>query len=393
MSKKKFQTSNVVVISLAHFTHDIYTSFMGPLLPALISKLGISLTLAGLLDVIRKIPSLFTPAIGIIADKISLKYMTVFAPAFTATTMCLLGIAPSYTVLAILLFTGGITTAIFHVPCPVMIKKFSGDKPATGMSFYMFGGELARTVGPLIITAALSRWGLEGSLRVLPIGLLATVILFFKLRKIEVTPPKSKRLKPDGKTATIKKLLPFFSCISGFLLSRAFMKIALTLYLPTYLVSHGKSIWLAGVALSVLQLSGAMGVFLIGYISDKLNCKKTLLIMSIFNPLTMFLFLSNSQYTVPILIVTGFFMISSGPVVLTVVQSTNTDRPAFVNSIYMSLSFGISAFATTLVGLMGDIYGLDTTFKVCAILAIFAVPFIIFLPTKFNTTKEIENED
>ena len=169
------------------------------------------------------------------------------------------------------------------------------------------------------------------------------------------------------------------------------MKIALTLYLPTYLVSHGQSIWLTGIALSVLQFSGAIGAFAVGYISDKVSHKKVLLIMSVVNPLTMFLFLSKSEHTIPILIVTGFFMIASGPVILNAVQSTNSDRPAFVNSIFMSLSFGISAAATTFVGLIGDSFGLDTTFKVCGILAFFAVPFIIFLPTNFNPTEEVKN--
>jgi len=182
--KKRFQKSKVITISLGHFFHDTYTAFLAPLLPLLVEKLGISLSLAALMDVVRKMPSLLNPLIGLIADKVCVKYLVIFAPAVTAIFMSLLGISPTYTVVLILLFMTGISSALFHVPSPVMIRQFSGDKTATGMSYYMFGGEIARTVGPLIITAAISYWGLEGSYRVMPLGIIASGILFFKLKNI-----------------------------------------------------------------------------------------------------------------------------------------------------------------------------------------------------------------
>ena len=75
---KKFQTGNVLTISFGHLMHDTYTAFLAPLLPLLISKLGLSLSMAGLLDVIRKIPSLFNPFIGLLADKICVKYIVIY---------------------------------------------------------------------------------------------------------------------------------------------------------------------------------------------------------------------------------------------------------------------------------------------------------------------------
>ena len=164
----QFQTSNVLTISIAHLVHDIYSSFLAPILPLLIEKLGISYSLAGLLSVLQRIPSLLNPIIGLIADKVSVRYFLVIAPALTATVMSLLGVTTHYTVLAILLFIMGLSAALFHVPGPVMIKHVSGDRIGKGMSFYMLGGELARTLGPLIILAAVSLWGLEGTYKLIP---------------------------------------------------------------------------------------------------------------------------------------------------------------------------------------------------------------------------------
>lgn len=44
MSNKKFKKSEVFTISSAHMIHDIYSAFLAPLLPLLIEKLGISLS-------------------------------------------------------------------------------------------------------------------------------------------------------------------------------------------------------------------------------------------------------------------------------------------------------------------------------------------------------------
>ena len=147
--KNNFQSRKVITISAAHFFHDIYGAFLAPLLPLLIAKLGLSLSMAALLDVARTGPALFNPFIGLLADRICMKYMVIAAPAVTATTMSLLGVAPSFPILFFLLIVSGVSAVVFHVPGPVMIKHYSGDRTARGMSFFMFGGELARTVGPL----------------------------------------------------------------------------------------------------------------------------------------------------------------------------------------------------------------------------------------------------
>ena len=96
-----------------------------------------------------QVPALLNPYVGAMADRISVRYFIILAPAMTAVPMSLIGLAPSYAILMILLFIAGISVSLFHVPAPVMVAKLSGDHKGRGMSFFMTGGELARTVGPL----------------------------------------------------------------------------------------------------------------------------------------------------------------------------------------------------------------------------------------------------
>ena len=48
---KGFQTGKILALSIAHFIHDVYSSFLAPLLPLLIEKLSMSLTRAGFLSI------------------------------------------------------------------------------------------------------------------------------------------------------------------------------------------------------------------------------------------------------------------------------------------------------------------------------------------------------
>ena len=379
---KKFDIKNVILVSLAHLIHDTYSAFLAPILPLLIGKLGISLFQAGLLDISRKIPSLFNPFIGILADKIYVRYFIILAPVFTTLSMSLIGLSPNYIFLLILVFVSGIASAFFHVPSPVLIKSFSHKQVGRGMSFYMLGGEFARTLGPLVILGAVSLWGLEGTYKLIPFGFLASFILYFKLRNITVIKNQNEQIN-KGKKETLINLLPFFISIGGILFFRMAIKSALTIYLPVYLTSKGLSLWLAGISLSVLQFSGAVGTYFAGSLSDKIGREKVLLYVSIINPLLMILLVSlNGVFLIPILIVSGFFLFASGPVLLALVHDIDTKHSSMVNGMYMTISFVLGSIMTLFVGISADKLGMDLTYKIAAYVSLGAIPFVLFLKAK-----------
>ena len=382
MSKtiQNFHAKNVLSVSLAHFIHDVYSSFLAPILPLLIEKLSINYSYAGFLAFSQRVPALFNFILGMHIGRFKIRYFVIFAPGITAVCMSLLGLSPHYIVAVVLLLCMGISGAFFHVPAPVVIKKFSGDRIGRGMSFYMLGGELARTLGPIIILGAVSLWGLEGTYRLIPFGVAASIWLFIRFRNIPVQNDKDK--KPDNKT--FKKIfrihLYFFICIAGIILFRAFMKASIINFLPTYLNVKGQSLWFGGLSLSVFEISGAAGTFLAGNLSDRLGRINTLLILTILTPLLMLLFVFSKGFWVfPVLVLTGFFMLSTGPVVLALVMDQATEQQTFMNGIYMTITFISDSTTALLIGVMSDWFGLVSTFKIAAFMALLAIPFVLLL--------------
>jgi FSR family fosmidomycin resistance protein-like MFS transporter len=376
-----FKSGSILLVSATHLLHDIYSSFLAPLRPLLIEKFGISLALASLWDLFQRIPWFFNPIIGMIAEKTAARYFVILTPAVTAVSMSLLGIAPSFIMVSILLFVMGISSAMFHVPSPVMIKKLSGKYTGRGMSWFMFGGEMARTMGPLVITGAVSWWGLEGTWRLIPFGLVASFLLYLRLRKIKISTDIHKSEKHPEYWKTIKKYLPFFFILVGITLFRSIMKSGLTAFLPTYFYTEkGESLWFSNSTLAVFQLAGAIGTIFSGTVSDRIGRKSTLLIISILTPVLMAFFVMSSGFlSFVLLAILGFFVFAPGPVLMALVQDVSDDLPVFMNSIYMTISFVSSAIAVVFAGLIGDWLGLEKTYLISSFLALGAVPFVLML--------------
>ena len=377
----RFQTGKILALSIGHFIHDVYSSFLSPLLPLLIDKLSLTLTQAGFLSTVMQLPALLNPFIGVLADRISVRYFVILAPAMTAVPMSLIGIAPSYGVLLLLLFITGISVSIFHVPAPVMISQLSAARKGRGMSVFMTGGELARTIGPLVAVAAVSILGLEGFYPVMIFGLISTVWLYLKLRDVPVNDISTKRNL--SALQTWRKLRYILWPLSAILVSRGFMHASLTAFLPTYINLETGNLWLAGMALTLFEFAGVAGVLTAGSMSDLFGRRQTLLVSLIGAPLCLFVFtLTGGWFRIAALLVTGFTLLSTTPVMLALVQEHARNAPAAANGLFMMISFIARSAVVVVVGFTADRIGLQATYLISAAIGLIGIPFIFRLPQK-----------
>ncbi len=377
---KTFQTGQIVTLSVSHFIHDVYSSFLAPLLPLLIEKLSMSLTQAGFLSTIMQVPALLNPYIGSLADRMSVRYFIILAPAMTAIPMSFIGLAPNYGVLLILLFIAGISAAVFHVPSPVMVSKLSGQKVGRGMSFFMTGGEFARTIGPMVAVGAVALLGLEGFYPVMAVGILASVWLYFKFRDV---PVGNKSPKKTSVRETWREMRHLLMPLSVILVARGFMHATMASFLPTFVKAETGNLWLAGFALTLYESTGVLGVMTAGSLSDYIGRRRVLLISLVGAPLTLFLFTwSGGWVRVTALMFTGFLLLSSTPVMLAMVQENAKTSPAAANGIFMMMSFIARSAVVVLVGWWGDLFGLRETYYISAAAGLVGIPFIFFLSEK-----------
>jgi len=375
---ERFQTGNVVLLSICHFIHDVYSSFFAPLLPYIIEKFSLSLTQAGLLNTIMQLPALMNPYFGKLADRMSFKYFIIFAPMFTAVPMSLLGIAPNYSVLMLLLFLTGVSVSLFHVPAPVMVYHVSGMKTGRGMSFYMTGGELARTIGPMIIVAVVSILGFDGYFPVMIVGIFASAVMFVKLKDMPAVP---KRNDTPTIRVTFQEMQPLLLPLSGIVVVRGFMHGCLTTFLPLYVLGQTNDVWLAGISLSMFEAAGVAGILTIGSLSDRFGRETMLFISLVMAPASLLLFvLSSGWIRFPFLVITGFFLLSTTPVMLAMIQEYSREGSSSANGVFMMISFLARSAVVVLIGFVADQLGLERTYMLCAVVGFLGIPFVFKLP-------------
>ena len=80
------------------------------------------------------------------------------------------------------------------------------------------------------------------------------------------------------------------------------------------------------------------------------------------------------------LVVTGFTLLSTTPVMLALVQEQSVSSPSAANGIFMMVSFMARSSVVVLVGWLGDIFGLQATYICSALMGLLGIPFILMLP-------------
>jgi FSR family fosmidomycin resistance protein-like MFS transporter len=369
----------VLTLAGAHLVHDVFTAFIAPLLPLLIERMNLTLLQAGMLMLMTQLPSMLNPLIGALADRGGFtRVLVIVTPAISGAGVCAMGLAPSYGALCAMLLTVGISLAGLHVAAPVIVAGAAGDRVGRGMSLFMFGGELARTIGPLLAVQVVSWLTLEGMWRLFPVGVAASLVLWWRVGKIPIVKAQER---PTNLFAMWKRMWKVIVGLMGVVVARSFMTAAVVTFLPTYFYRQGETLLFANAALTVLELAGSGGVLTSGTISDWLGRRVVLAAAIALSPLLMLLFLAVDGWLIwPVLVLMGFVTLSTTPVLMAAtIESAGGDRAA-ANGTYMMVSFALRSAVIPLVGAIGDAIGLRDTYLVCAGAAVLGVPFVFLFP-------------
>ena len=262
---------------------------------------------------------------------------------------------------------------------PALIYKVAGKKTGKGMSYYMTGGELARTVGPLAIIGAVSIFGFDGYYPVMLFGIAASVVMFFKFKDMPVT------VNPHS-TPSIRKtcmemkglLLP----LSGIVVVRGFMHACLSAFLPLYIMANSGDLWLAGLSLACFEAAGVVGILAVGSLCDRFGRKRLLVFCLVVAPVAMLLFTASTGWLqLVLLLVVGGSLLSTTPVMLAMVQEYSVNGSSAANGVFMMISFLARSAVVVLVGFVADIVGLEKTFVICGVIGFTGIPFVLRIKT------------
>jgi len=368
----------LALLTAGHFSIDSYSSFLAPLLPLLVQKLDLSLTMVGFLVAMSSVTSSFMqPVFGVVSDRMRRPWFVLLGPLCAGLFLCSVGLAPRFAVLVGLVMAGGLGVAAFHPQAAVLAGNLL-PRRGMAMSIFVSGGTAGFSAGPLIAVGLAARFGLEWTwlwgLSALPLGVML-LVWFRRMGVLEghaFERPHWRELRPLAGPLGALYGSAVFRSIAGF----GFMT-----FLPLHLVSRGHDVTFGGLVVSAYLTAGALGAFLGGWLADRIGCRNVIL-RSLAGGLPMFLAypLLPERWAVPV-IVAGNFVLQMGlPVVVVMGQQIAPRHASTVSSMLMGAAWGMSMLMVGPAGALADRFGIPAAMLALAGALVVGVAFALRLP-------------
>ena len=351
-----FLTPRLGLLAFAHFSIDAYSSFFSPLLPLLVKKLDLSLTLVGSLVALASLSSSFAqPLFGWIADRLQRPWFVAFGPLCAALFMSMIGLAPNYGTLVALLMLAGLGVASFHPQAAVIAGELS-PRRAMAMSFFVTGGTLGFACGPLLAVTVVSMFGLDHTWLALLPGLLTSALLVPWFVRV---PPRPRATHARARFRELKPVAWPLTLLYLATVSRSAVSYGFMTFLSLYLTRQGFSVTRAGTMVTLYLALGAFGGFFGGWLADRWGGRRVAIASFIgAMPLYLAFLLLPIGPGLPCLILGSFALQVSLPVYVVLGQELSPRHSSTISSLLMGAAWGVGALLIGPIGALADHTGI-----------------------------------
>ena len=372
----------LLTMAFAHFLNDVYAAFLAQLLPLVVSKVGLSLTLAGLTGTtFNASAALAQPFFGLAADRATRPTFTYLGPLLTVVGMGLVGLAQSYGLMLFILFVTGIGVASFHPQSFALAGSLGGARRGTALSVFVAGGELGYALGPLYVALIVGAVGLHGTVIAAVPGLIACAFLWPRVRGLR----PARLPAPDTLGNDLRRHGPVLAVIWLIAVIRGIISLSFILFLPLLMRERGQSLIVGATAVFLFGGIGAIGGFAGGILSDRVGRRAILAASFIMSPPLLFLFTqTTSPWGMVALALGGATLYLGAPVNVAMAQEMLPRRASLASSMVTGLAWGIAGVSLTLVGAVADRIGLTGTLTASLALALPCLVCVALLPRQIT---------
>jgi MFS transporter, FSR family, fosmidomycin resistance protein len=370
----------VLLLAATHFIVDGYGNILAPLLPLLITNLGLSLFAAGTLQMCFQLAnSVSQLAFGHIADRWRPRTLLLAGPILSVAILPLIGLAPTSAMVAVVLILGGLGGAAFHPPAAVLVHQHSGEQRGLAMSFHITSGTLGQAIAPLAFAPFVQRFGLQATplLMIPALIVLGTVLL----RRLPAIP----RLQDARDASGLRALRPYarpLGLLYFIVVLRTLTANSFSTFVPVMLTRRGMTLAQAGMAVSLYLFAVGLGGFFGGPAADRFGPRRVIILSLIFAvPFLAIAPLLSGWPFVLSLVVGGFLLQSTLPVNVTFGQTIAPISAATVSSLMMGFAWGVGGLTVPFVGMLADHIGIDHTLIVMSFVPFVAAALAVPLPS------------
>lgn len=379
--------TGVFLLAGGHFMVDFYNNFLPVLLPVIMVKMDMSLTMCGLLVMVLSITSnLFQPIFGYLFDKNNASRMLVYSVALAGTFICFVGYSPNKPVLFLLCALLGVAVSAYHPLGTSLLGKVSAKtNMGRSISYYVAGGNIGFALAPMLVVAFLEVLPIEDMpVLIIPGALLALVYVLTGLWKL---PSKGERSSDTDAGGDIKSILKNRDVVKlnlamGF---RCWTHVSVVTFLPLLMQTKGFSPVMSGTLLGVFLTGSALGGLFGGELGDRTSHKKVMLFSLVLAIVPVVYFFSRpsaSPLAMVALFLAGALLMAPQP---SSVVWTGRLIPRFIGvaaGMMMGLCYAIGSIGAAETAVVGEYIGLEPALLISIIPVVLSAVLVYLTPYK-----------
>lgn len=360
----------MLLLIVAHFSHHLTPALLQPLLPFIRDSFALDYTRAGwalsaynLAYGISQLPG------GWLADRLGSRLVIALGTAGVALLALLVGLAPNYLVMVILLMLLGVVGGGYHPAASPLVAASVAEKDrGRALGLHQIGGTASLFLTPLIAAALVTILNWRGTWITLAIATFAFGIVLYALlgrwqyasKTKQVTSPEYS--DTTAATGRLRWLVPFLTL--GIVLQVLLFSVAS--FIPLYVVDHLKGSKEAGAAFYALfYLAGLWAGPVGGYLADRLGKVPVMLAASFLaGPVLYLLGLVSLGWSLAVvLLIAGLLVYISMPISEAyIISHASARNRSTILGIYYFASRGGPGLTMPLIGYLSDRFGFSTSF-------------------------------
>ncbi len=378
------------LLFLGHLWVDASQGILPVVLPKLREVLELNYFQVGLVMTVLNISaSVIQPIFGHIADRFRSGWFIPWGLVWTALTMGLLGWAPDFVSILILVGLAGLGTAAFHPRAMMAVFWVSGMRRGLGQAIFATGGNAGFALGPVVGGFLVLGFGIHATIGLLVPGiLLALVMIFYPGEALRREAKKSDGTSMMQTRATNPIHWVSLVLVCLIVTLRSWVYISFMTYLPMFWQVHGIDLGKGSLMLTVFLGAGAAAGLYGGHLSDRLGRRGVIVVSMLLYPLFASLMLLGDGVRLWFLAAAaGATLLCSFSVTVVLTQELLPGHLGLASGLTLGLGFGTGGLGTALSGWMADGLGLTETMWVLALVPASASLFAAFIKAEPSTQK------
>ena len=371
----------LVLLSIGHFTVDLFSSTVATIQPVLINAFSLSLAQAGLLGGVWMFSSsVLQLPFGLISDRLHSRMFTILSPLFTAICLTALGFAAGFNGALALALLGGIGVAAFHPQSTAQAGRVAGNRRGIATALFITAGTAGLAAGPFYLTGIIERFGFDNFwIAALPVVLICG-LLYWRLPEPTVSEHAIKRGVDWAVLARERGPLTLHYIL---VVLRSAVQVGIAQFLSIYLIlERGMNLKTASAALAIYFLSASVGSFVGGTAADKFGGKRVVIYSMIISvPFLAAFMMTTGWLSIAALFVGGVILLTTIPVNVVMAQELAPSQAGTVTALMMGFAWGIAGIVFVPgAGWLADRIGLEAVLWGLIMLPLVGFPIALFLP-------------